>query len=390
MAMKIRKPEIFFSLLCVAVGFAWILLSRIIPNGREFTDTQLHRIDQYADIVFVLIVSAVIYISIRFYHQRFRASEFKYRILFDTSPLPMWIFHIDSGRFLMVNKAMVQKYGYSQKELLAMSPIDIRPAEEVPRFLADVKKRSEGVQDVGIWTHRKKTGETFIVQVRANKITYKNKECFLVMADDISDVVAKENEIERLSLVARYTLNGIIITGKDRTIEWVNDAFVKMTGYSFDEAVGKIPTEMLHGTDTDKNVEAAMVKLISEGKSYSGELLNYRKDGSKMWVQTTVSPIEINDKANKYVAIFIDITERKKQEEMIRRQNDRLKDIAFASSHLIRAPLANILGLTDLLNETDIAANEEIVSHLRSSAHKLDEAIKEMVSQSNQFVGEQR
>jgi PAS domain S-box-containing protein len=387
--MKIRKPEIFFPLLCLVSGFAWIIVSRWLINEDRFTDAQLLSIDRNTDVIFLFIVSAVIYFCIRFYRQRFMASEFKYRVLFDTSPLPMWIFEIESGRFLLVNNAMEQKYGYSKKELLAMSPVDIRPAEEVPRFLADVEQRAGGVQDVGIWIHRKKTGELFTVQVRTNKIIYKDRKCFLVIADDISDLIRKEKEIERLSLVAKHTTNGIIITGKDRSIEWVNDAFIEMTGYRFEDAVGRMPTELLHGIETDKSVEAEMTKLIGEGKNFSGELLNYKKDGSTMWVQTTVSPVEIDGKADKYVAIFIDITDRKKQEEMIRRQNNRLKDIAFASSHLIRAPLANILGLTELLDESDKAANKEIVAHLKSSAHKLDETIKEMVSQSTQFAGDQ-
>jgi signal transduction histidine kinase len=100
-------------------------------------------------------------------------------------------------------------------------------------------------------------------------------------------------------------------------------------------------------------------------------------------VQTTVSPVEENGAVNKYVAIFLDITERKNQESLIRHQNARLKEIAFASSHLIRAPLANILGLTSLLDETGSVANDkQIIEYLKASAQKLDLAITEMVKRS--------
>jgi PAS domain S-box-containing protein len=380
--MKIRKPEIFFSLLCLAAGLLWIFGSEAIFEN-NFSKDQLRRIDIYTDSSFVIIVSIAIFFGIRFYRLRLTHSQNSYKTLFNTSPLPMWIFDIETGKFLLVNQAMADKYGYTKKELLQMSPLDIRPPEEVPRYLADIQLRKNGMHDVGIWKHKKRNGEIFIVQVRANKIEYKQRECFLVIADDITDVMQNKMEIERLSLVAKHTINGIIITGKHRQIEWVNDAFIKMTGYGFNEVIGKIPTELLHGPATDKGVEEEMKSLISKGKSYSGEVLNYKKDGTPMWVQTTVSPVEEDGEINKFVAIFLDITERKNQEQLIRHQHATLKEIAFANSHLIRAPLANILGLTNLLDESNYTPNDaEIILHLRSSAQKLDEVITAMVKRS--------
>lgn len=386
--MKICKPETFFSLLCLSLGLTWIFFSSWMLSQFGLSPSHPNQIDYYTDAGFVVIVSLIIFIGIRFYRTRLSHSEFHYKTLFNTSPLPMWIFDIATGRFLLVNKAMIDKYGYSKKELLNMSPVDIRPSEEVERFLADMALKKRGIQDVGIWTHKKKNGELFTVQVRTNILNYRGKECYLVIADDISDLVKKETEIERLSLVAKHTVNGIIITGKDRTIEWVNDAFIKMTGYSFNEVAGKSPIELLHGEETDKEAEKQMNHIIASNENYSGEILNYRKDGSKMWVQTTVSPIEINGKTEKHVAIFIDITDRKQHEAMIWQQNERLKDIAFASSHLIRAPLANILGLTDLLNE-EIQPDHEIIAHLKSSAKKLDDVVRDLVIQTTNSIQKQ-
>ncbi len=386
--MKIFRPEIFFSFLCLTVGLTWIFFSSWMLSQFGFTRSHLNQIDYYTDAGFVMIVSLIIFIGIRFYRIRWSHSEFHYKTLFNTSPLPMWIFDIATSRFLLVNKAMIDKYGYSKKELLNMSPVEIRPSEEVERFLADMALKKRGIQDVGIWIHKKKNGELFTVQVRTNILQYRGKECYLVIADDISDLVKKESEIERLSLVAKHTVNGIIITGKDRTIEWVNDAFIKMTGYNFNEVMGRSPIELLHGDETDKEAEKQMNHIIASNENYSGEILNYRKDGSKMWVQTTVSPIEINGRTEKHVAIFIDITDRKQHEAMIRQQNERLKDIAFASSHLIRAPLANILGLTDLLNE-EIQPDHEIIAHLKSSAKKLDDVVRDLVIQTTTSIQKQ-
>jgi PAS domain S-box-containing protein len=377
--MKLPKPEILFSLcffLCEAV---WIYFSyeygtpAIIEKGNW--DTEM-----YTEYVIVTVIAILIFIVVRWYRTRLETSSKEYHSLFEASPIPMWIVDAATKKFLLVNEAMVQKYGYSRQELSAMTTYDIRPAEEVERLNEYLQQIKDGLQDTGVWIHRKKNGEEFYVQTRTNTFRYKNTDSILVLADDISDLIEKEKEISRLSLVAKNTINGIIITGADRKIEWVNDAFTKMTGYSLTEAKGKIPIELLHGNKSDRAVEAEMNKAVKAGVSYSGEIINYRKDGSTIWVQTTISPLVIDGKADKHVAIFLDVTERKQQEEMIQRQNSKLKEIAFASSHLIRAPLSNILGLTQLLKENPSIINE-IATHLKTSADQLDDAIRQMVKQ---------
>jgi len=380
--MKIRRPEIFFAVVCLITGVLWNIISEWRLSVSFQRDSTLTRSDLVYDMVFVLLISLGVFIAIRFYRKQWQDSVSHYKTLFNTSPLPMWIFDIDTEKFLLVNQAMVEKYGYTRKELKAMSPVDIRPAEEVEKFLHDIHLRKSGVQDVGIWKHKKKDGTVFHVRVRTNKIMFRGKECFLVIADDISDLIEKETEIQRLSLVAEHTVNGIIITGTGRKIEWVNEAFINMTGYSFEEALGKMPIELLHGPDTDKQQEWMMKENIVKGEYYSGEVLNYRKDGTPFWVQTTVSPIEIEGKAEKHVAIFVDITERKMHEQQISQQNNALRDIAFASSHVVRAPLANIIGLTDLLKDAPVAEHGKIIEHLQTSSQRLDSAVKEMVRQS--------
>jgi len=380
--MKIRNPEIFFSILFLVLGVSWIYISGFIFPEQDYSATHMKKVSQYANSIFVLLVATILYLSIHFYRKRLLVSESKYKIVFETSPLPMWIFNIETAKFLLVNKAMINKYGYTRKELLNMSAFDIRPVEEVKKFIGFVSDAKEGILDAGIWTHKKKSGELFTVQIRTAMITYQKQQCFLVVADDISDLIKQEAAIERLSLVAKHTLNGIIITGKDRRIEWVNDSFIEMTGYSFGEVIGRIPTDLLHGIETSKTVEMEMAAAIAKGLNFSGEILNYKKDGSSMWVQTTVSPVEVNGTVDKYVAIFLDITERKRQETLIMLQNQRLREIAFASSHFIRAPLSNILGLTQLLKE-DPGSVVHITAHLQTSAEHLDYPIHKLVSQAS-------
>ena len=77
--------------------------------------------------------------------QALRKSEIQYRLLFDTNPIPMWVFDRDSLRFLAVNKAAIRHYGFSEQEFLAMTIAEIRPEEDVPKLLANTARRLQGL-----------------------------------------------------------------------------------------------------------------------------------------------------------------------------------------------------------------------------------------------------
>jgi PAS domain S-box-containing protein len=379
--MKRPKPEILFSLLFLFGEGAWIYFSYEYETP-QIIERRNWLFEELLDLGIVVALAIIIYFIVRSYRLRQEQSSKEYHDLFEASPIPMWIVDADTKKFLLVNESMVEKYGYTREELYTMTTYQIRPEEEIKRLDEYLSRVQKGLQDTGVWVHRKKTGEEFYVQTRTNIFKYKGKNSIIVLADDITDIVEKEKEISRLSLVAKNTINGIIITGADRRIEWVNDAFTSMTGYTLQDVIGKYPVELLHGNGTDKKEEEQMKRSVQAGSSYSGEVLNYRKDGSELWVQTTISPLSVNGTIDKHVAIFLDINERKQQENMIQLQNEKLKEITFASSHLIRAPLSNILGLTQLLDENP-ALIDEIATHLKTSAEVLDGAIRQMIKQAS-------
>lgn len=380
--MRIRRPEIFFSVLCLVLGLSWQIITDGVMNTFGGVDNGRSPADTISDVSFVVVVAIIIYFFIRFYRRQLSTREFDYRILFNTSPLPSWIFDIETDKFMLVNQAMAEKYGYSREELLNMSPTQIRPAEDLPLYLQHYRSGDDNVQDAGVWRHMKRNGEIFYVQIRKKRIRYHEMDCVLVIADDITELIEKEKKIQRLSLVAQHAVNGIIVTGEDNRIEWVNEAFTTMTGYTAEEVIGREPADLLHGPETDAAEAMIMAQKIRNDETYAGEILNYRKDGSNFWVQTTVSTIKVDGNITQHVAIFIDVTQRKQHEQLILQQHHTLRDIAFASSHVVRAPLANILGLTELFDQSTPDNQHEIVEHLRASAKKLDNAVKEMVRQS--------
>lgn len=125
-------------------------------------------------------------------------SEQRYSELFDFSPQPMWVFDLETLEFMDVNLAAIKHYGYNRSEFLSMKISDIRPAEEIPALLAEVKdvRNVNPYFAVGMFKHQKKNGEIILVEIRANPITYKGRKARVVLANDITEKIKYIESIE--------------------------------------------------------------------------------------------------------------------------------------------------------------------------------------------------
>ena len=119
--------------------------------------------------------------------EELRASEERYRLLFENNPQPMWVYDVETLAFLAVNDAAVRHYGYSRDEFLALTIRDIRPPEDVPKLLETVSKLSPGIAKSGEWRHRKKDGTILDVEIASHDFLFDRKPARLVLANDISD-----------------------------------------------------------------------------------------------------------------------------------------------------------------------------------------------------------
>jgi PAS domain S-box-containing protein len=123
-------------------------------------------------------------------HSALIESERRYRDLFEVNPQAMWVFDIETLRFLAVNNAAVRSYGYSRDEFLTMTVKDIRPPEDVPALLDDVAisiPEKGGYRPRGRWRHIRKDGSLIYVEVSANDIDFEGRPARLVMVIDVTD-----------------------------------------------------------------------------------------------------------------------------------------------------------------------------------------------------------
>ncbi|WP_227133719.1 receiver/sensor box histidine kinase [Halorubellus salinus] len=151
----------------------------------------------------------------------------------------------------------------------------------------------------------------------------------------------------------------------DEPLIYVNEGFARMTGYPVDEAVGR-NCRFLQGEETDPETVATLRAAIENEESASVDIRNYRKDGTPFWNHLDISPIFDDDELTHYFGFQRDVTERKRLQDELHEQNERLSDFASVLSHDLRNPLAVAQGQLDAVDDADVAAAEEALARMDS------------------------
>jgi PAS domain S-box-containing protein len=209
-----------------------------------------------------------------------------------------------------------------------------------------------------------------------------------VYFSDISKRVAAENELKLLALVAQGTDNGVIITDAEGHTEWVNDAFIRHTGFTLQEMIGKKPITVLQGPETDMATVQRIRERLKRRKSFAATLLIYKKSSDKLWISMDVTPIYNEaDELTQYVVLLQNINYRKEVEasqakmtQDLYRHNRDLQQFTYVISHNLRGPLANALGLATMLTKVDknSQAFTTSLTHLRESMSQADAVLKDL------------
>lgn len=449
-----------------------------------------------------------------------KASEERYRHLFRNNPLPIWIYNSETYRFLEVNLAAIEKYGYSEEEFLKMSILDIRPPEDI-----ELVKKANGIRtDYGIryerhWRHLKKNGGLLYADITSQIINHEGCKATLVLSNDVTEKINTEAAIRINEGVRRLimdsALDAIICMDHDGLVTLWNTQAENLFGWSREEMMGKylanyvIPqqhrlryklalqrylqtgkgflinsilekmaidrnqrefpieltiisikqegseffcafirdiTERKHHETALKLSEQRFKALVQEGsdlicvldeelkytyvspaytskmeikhKDLIGKMPLYRihKDDRERTSKTSerlktekhvkYMPFRFRDGHGRYRWLdskatnllgdpsvkgilfnAIDITERMNYIQAIEEQNEKLKAIAWIQSHIVRAPLARIMGLIDLLENHSANQKEtsELLGHILTSAHELDEIIRTIVKKAEQL-----
>ncbi len=259
-----------------------------------------------------------------------RQSEIQYRLLFDSNPVPMWVFDRKSLMFLAVNEAATRQYGFSSQEFLTMTIADIRPDEDIPALLETSAKPVHGLQEATIWRHRKKDGTIIDVEIVGHNLDFHGIEAELISARNVTERKKAEETAQRLASVVEFSQDAIIGKSLDGRITSWNRAAEKMYGYASTEVIGRDLSFLL---SAEKQAELPVImERMQKGLAVESlETQRLTKAGCVLDVSLSISPIkDANGRVTGSSTIARDITAKKRADEQLKLQSAALEAAANA------------------------------------------------------------
>ena len=200
---------------------------------------------------------------------------------------------------------------------------------------------------------------------------------------DITKRKRGEEWSKLLESVVVNTSDGVLITdaGDVPSIIYVNQAMIEMSGFSKQELIGSFP-DILHGSARSQAVLQMLKAAVESKSSAKVELVNYTKQGKEYFVSVSLTPIfGDNGELVRWISIQRDVTERRSYVREIELKNSRLQDISWLQSHVVRTPLARMMSLMELLEQTEVDQQQlELLRYMRQSADELDGIIKRIAN----------
>ncbi len=293
-----------------------------------------------------------------------KESEARFKILTDIA-IEGIIMHKE-GIIIDVNPSAQKMTGYSSDFVKGRSIIDFIHPNSLDFVKSKLNTGFSGSFEATIICADKSSLE---LEIEAKDVIIDGDENRVVAFRDITNKKKYEEEILTLSTAVKQSPTSIVITNLNGIIEYVNPKFTEVTGYTYEEAVGENP-RILKTEHTKSEDYKEMWDTISKGKTWTGEFLNKRKDGTNYWELASISPIiDENENTIKYIAVKEDITERKKTEDALIRSEKELmqanatKNVFFSIiAHDLKGPVGNFTQLLNLLkdNFNDVSNDEKL------------------------------
>lgn len=209
------------ALLYWGMGLLWIFFSDLFLLRAGVEPATLTRWQTVKGAFFVTLSALVLYGLMQTGRRllveqarRLKISESSYRLLFEHNPRPMWVYDLETLRFLAVNRAAVLLYGYSEEAFRRMTILDIRPEEDRPKVAASALAPRGALKHFGPWRHLTKDGRLFEVEIDSHLLEWEGRPAVLVLVQDVTERnrIARENAryregLERLLEASRHFIS---------------------------------------------------------------------------------------------------------------------------------------------------------------------------------------
>lgn len=199
-------------------------------------------------------------------------SEARFRLFFESVPLPVWVFDMETLRILDANPAAAATYGYTLDELLTMTIMDVRAPSDQEEFRAFLPSLRESITNIGVWRHKKKDGTPMDMSITGYTFTLNGRRVRLAVLRDVTEQLATERAVleseRRLQIITDLSTDGIWdLDIRSRRMQ-LNEAFRSIYGAPEQpEAVLDWWLGRIHPDDRSA-VENSLVEIIDSGASY--------------------------------------------------------------------------------------------------------------------------
>jgi PAS domain S-box-containing protein len=308
-----------------------------------------------------------------------------------------WVWEVDTqGRYTFASPRVRDLLGYEPAEIVGRSAFEFMPPTEAERVgaifarLAAERKPIVGLEN----TCYHRDGRLVIVETNGVPILTGDGRWLGYRGMD-RDVTARRTAERRLRLhgaALEAAANAIVITDTGGRIEWANQAFVELSGWTLAEAIGQTPGALLRSGKHDREFFARMWRTILEGRVWRGEIVNRRKDGAQRTELMNITPLkDERGTITHFIAIKQDITQQKALESASR-QSQRMEAIGTIASGIahdlnnILSPITMVTGLlrTKLPDEQD----QEILAMIQQNAMRGASIIRQLLTFSRGLEGQ--
>ncbi|NVM76547.1 diguanylate cyclase (GGDEF)-like protein/PAS domain S-box-containing protein [Duganella sp. SG902] len=251
-------------------------------------------------------------------------SRLRFKYLFEAHPHPMWVYDLETLRFLVVNAAAVAQYGHTEAEFLQMTIRDIRPPDQLQRLADNLAAApAKGAEQSGVWTHQRRDGSRMRVDVSSHSVTLSGRPARLVFAHDITEREQLKLALQLRSRALEASINAIAITrhaAEGELIEYANPAFVRLFDHSPASVLGRRLETLLDLQPHDEQYQALQAAMQSRNEQTL--LLRPRhRDGTLLWTQLHVAPVQNTERAiGHHVCVLTDMTAIMEYQEQLEHQ----------------------------------------------------------------------
>jgi two-component system cell cycle sensor histidine kinase/response regulator CckA len=323
-----------------------------------------------------------------------RASEIRYRRLFESAKDGILILNADTGCIEDVNPFMTELTGYSRDEFLGKHLWQIGPFKDTAASkdsFAELQARDYvRYDDLPLKTH---DGRQVQVEFVSNVYLENERKVIQCNIRDITVRRRAEDELRMRDRAIQAVSLGIVITDSsspDNPIIYASPGFTRLTGYTSEEITGR-NCRFLQGADTDPASTATIGEAIRKGHNCTVELLNYKKDGTSFWNNLVISPL--SDGAGhitSFVGVQTDVTERRQLETQLRQAQkmEAVGRLASGVAHDFNNILSVILSYAEITSG-DLKSDDPIladVEEIKNAALRATDLTKQLLAFSRQQV----